>query len=312
VLSGVGVRTKDCAPSQRDKISNKAFNQRPEYPRVTSSAVRIGELMLSRYSNCQRVAKLFSPRLRSLTFALILARLREANQLSLATACISLAHPILATAMMYMVFAERFGAHATSYPLYLLVGISVVTFFANATTTAASTLQINRDLLLNSSVPREAILMAQLSTPTLKFLSEIAVAFCLTMVFQGTTVTALFLLAIIPFLFAFTWGVSVILALASCLVRDIAYFWQISCRLLLFVTPVFYGLDEVSRVTSVCVYWLNPITPFLLAIRGSFSGDITAELMSMVLVHVVLLGSGSLALGLASMSAFESACMERI
>jgi ABC-type polysaccharide/polyol phosphate export permease len=90
---------------------------------------------------------------------------------------------------------------------------------------------------------------------------------------------------------AFVLGVGFVLAIAHCFTSDVEHVWMIASRLLFFATPVFYTLDSLGPLAQRAVYWLNPVTPFVLAFRNVLlSGE---ALDPVVHVHALAVGVAS-------------------
>ena len=90
--------------------------------------------------------------------------------------------------------------------------------------------------------------------------------------------------------------------------RDTEHIWTLVTHLLMFVTPVFYGLDTLSAPARFVIYWLNPLTPFLVALRGALIGPpahVGVHLHALLIGGVVLIG------GYAAFLSAESSAMER-
>jgi len=67
--------------------------------------------------------------------------------------------PSVMLGVMWIVFGAHFGRGVAAYPLYLLVGIVTVGFFLTATRYLMTLFQTNRSVLLDSTVPRETLIV---------------------------------------------------------------------------------------------------------------------------------------------------------
>ena len=93
-----------------------------------------------------------------------------------------------------------------------------------------------------------------------------------------------------------------------CFARDVEHIWSLVSRLLLFVTPVFYGLADLSPRARTLVAWLNPLTPFLVAVRAAL---IDQAIPPLVYGYALLLGAGALLIGYGAFLLLENAAVER-
>ena len=114
--------------------------------------------------------------------------------------------------------------------------------------------------------------------------------------------------AAVPLLLAFfalVTGIGLLGAVLYSFARDVEHIWSLVTHLLMFVTPVFYGLDSLSAPARFVIYWLNPLTPFLVALRGLFIGP---PAHPGVYLHAVLIGGGVLIAGYAAFLASRERC----
>lgn len=246
---------------------------------------------------------------RALLVELVRTNFKIADHNSIAGALWSLIAPFAMLTALYLVFRERFGEELRAYPLYLLLGISFVNYFSTATRYLIGVLFMNRALLLNTTVPRETVILSQLAFHSEKLLVELVLC-ALLAVHYGTFSWAA-MAAALPLLVGFlalVTGVGLLGAVVHSFARDIEHIWSLVTHLLMFVTPVFYGLDKLSAPARFVIYWLNPLTPFLAALRGFFIGP---PAHPAVYAHAMLIGVAVFVAGYAAFLSVESAALER-
>jgi len=180
----------------------------------------------------------------------------------------SLLGPVAMFLAMYFIFRTRFGQGITHYPLYLLIGIVLVNFFVNAITCGSRSLIHSREMLLNSSVSPEDIIIVELFVHIYKFLIEIIICIVLSVILAKTPL--MMLISLVPLLVAYFGliiGINFFLAILNCFLSDTWYIWILLSRFLFIVTPIFYTLHSISFLAANAVYFLNPLTPFLISFR---------------------------------------------
>jgi ABC-2 type transport system permease protein len=238
------------------------------------------------------------------------AAMRAGDHNSLLGAAWSLLSPFVMLVALYLVFRNRFGDEVQAYPLYLLIGISLVNYFVTTTRFLISILFNHRPLLLNTTVPRETVVASQLAVHSSKLLIEMGLCGLFSLYYGLFSPWAA--LAAVPLLFAFvalTTGVGLILALIHCFARDVEHIWSLISRLLLFVTPVFYTLDGLPPLAHFFVAWLNPLTPFLVALRSLLIEGSPAE--PLAYAYATVLALIVLAIGYTAFLRLEGAALER-
>lgn len=256
-----------------------------------------------------RVRSFFGEPNRALFVELVRAAFKNTDHNSVAGALWSLLAPFAMLTALYLVFRERFGEELRAYPLYLLLGIAVVNYFATATRLLITILFANRPMLLNTTVPRETVILSQVAFHGYKFLVEMVL--CALLAVHYGTFTWHGVLAAAPLLLAFValvTGVGMIGAVLFSFARDVEHIWTLVTHLLMFVTPVFYDLDTLSAPARFIIYWLNPLTPFLVALRGALIGP---PAHPGVYAHALIIGTVALVCGYAAFLSAESAAMER-
>jgi ABC-type polysaccharide/polyol phosphate export permease len=256
-----------------------------------------------------RVRTLFEPANRALFVELVRTCFKVTDHNSIGGALWSLIAPFAMLTALYLVFRERFGEELRAYPLYLLVGIAFVTYFATTTRLLIAVLFVNRALMLNTTVPRETVILAQVAFHGYKLLIELVL--CALLAVHYGTFSWGAMAAALPLLLAFlglVTGVGMLGAVVHSFARDIEHIWSLVTPLLMFVTPVFYGLESLSAPARFIIYWLNPLTPFLVALRGLFIGP---PAHPGVYLHAIAIGLAVLAAGYAAFLRAEGAALER-
>lgn len=207
---------------------------------------------------------------RRLFYELVRAEFKMADSNSTWGVMWSLLGPLATLAVMLAIF-KTFSPGVREYPLYLLLGISCVNFFLITTTYTVKIFYLNREIVLNSTIPREILIISKISIFVYKFLIELTLCLLLGIYF-GVFSSKLFFL-FIPLLMgfiAFSFGIGLVLALIYCFVIDIEHIWMLASRLYYFVTPVFYTLNDISPNVAKLIYWGNPLSSFLIAFRSIF------------------------------------------
>jgi ABC-type polysaccharide/polyol phosphate export permease len=248
---------------------------------------------------------------REILFELVRANFKVSDYGSLLGISWSFIGPIAVFLVMYFVFNWHFGSGVQAYPLYLLLGVILVNSFTETTSNILKTLYENRDIILCSAVPREYYIISNFTLYSYKFLIEISIIWVLSLIY-GYFRLYNFLL-FLPLLASFVGlvlGIGFIIIIIYCFIRDTEHIWMLLCRLLFFITPIFYSLKGIHPMARQAVYWLNPLTPFLESFRQLVIG--TDSLQMFVYLHSIILGVAFLLFGYALFTHLEAKAMERI
>ena len=258
----------------------------------------------------QRAARLFTSSNANLLRELASANLQLSDHNSILGAAWGLLAPGLMLGVLWIVFGSHFGRGVAAYPLYLLVGIVTVGFFLTATRYLMTLFQTNRSVLLDSTVPRETLIVSNLIPHVYKFGIELLLCIaCATTYGLLSWRIGLLLVPLVIAYVAFVLGIGFLLAIAHCFTSDVEHVWMITSRLLFFATPVFYTLDSLGPVAQRAVYWLNPVTPFVLAFRNVLLAD--EALDPVVHAHALAVGVASFLVGYGVFLRWESLAVER-
>lgn len=182
----------------------------------------------------------------------------------------SVIKPLALFTMLYLVFAKvfRLGEISEYYPLALLIGIVLYTFFADATTLGMLSIVSRESLLRKMSFPR-------LIVPTSVTLSA-GITFCVNLVVVGAFIAWnqipprpnwFLLLPLFLQFYVFTLGVSLILATLFVRFRDIGQVWELATQLILYATPIIYPIGFLPEWARTIAF-LSPITQILQDIRA--------------------------------------------
>jgi ABC-type polysaccharide/polyol phosphate export permease len=211
--------------------------------------------------------------------------------------------------VMYSVFSKNLGVGVESYPLYLLLGVVVVSFFLMVTRQLTAVFAANAELLVNATASREMVVLSKLAVHVYKFGVEIVLCVALSAYYGLFSSSMLLAIPLLVSYLALAGGIGLILALVFVFARDVEHIWGLVSRLLFFATPVFYGLDTLPEVPRALLYWLNPLTPFLLAFRDAFMGTNTGGWGAFC--YSLLIGPLVLAIGYSAFLLLEGTVVER-
>lgn len=182
----------------------------------------------------------------------------------------SVVKPLALFTMLYLVFAKlfRLGDISEYYPLSLLIGIVLYTFFVDATNMAMYSVVQRESLLRKLSFPRLVI-------PTSTTLAA-AITFGVNLVVVGAFLAwnqippRLEWLLLVPLLlefYVFILGVSLILATLFVRFRDIGQIWELATQLTLYATPIIYPVGFLPEWARTLTF-LNPIAQIIQDVRA--------------------------------------------
>jgi ABC-2 type transport system permease protein len=167
----------------------------------------------------------------------------------------SIAKPMALFSVLYIVFGRFFklGVGFDSYPVYLLIGIVLWTFFVDATTLCVTSFVSRGALLRKLSFPRIVIPISAAMTAAITLgVNLIPIAIFLA---WNRLTPRLEWLALVPLfieLFVFTVGLGVILATLFVRFRDVSQLWELVSQLAFYASPIIIPVGFLPP-------WFQPI-----------------------------------------------------
>jgi len=175
----------------------------------------------------------------------------------------SLARPLMLFAVLLVVFTQAFdlGDRVQNYPMLLLFGIVLFSFFQEASTQAVSSIVNQESVVRKTQFPRLVIPLAVVLTSLFNLAVNLVVVLGFLLVSGvGPYWSWLGLPLILAALVALTTAVATILAALFPRFRDTGIIWGVAVTALFYATPVLYPLDIVpERLRDLLA--LNPLAP---------------------------------------------------
>jgi lipopolysaccharide transport system permease protein len=203
----------------------------------------------------------------------------------------------VATTLLFTLFFGRLGGLSKqvngSYSLFVYIGLSLWTFYANAVSLAANSLVGSSHLISKVYFPRLLIPIAAILSGLLDFVIAFAFLLVLMVAYHVAPSPQILLLPV------FVLGTIVIAAAAGTLFsalivsyRDFRYVITFVVQIWLFATPVLYTLDIIPAQWRL-LYGLNPMVGLIVGFRnavlgGPLPGDLIAEALVGSAVLLVL------------------------
>jgi lipopolysaccharide transport system permease protein len=161
------------------------------------------------------------------------------------------------------------AVHKPDYPLFILAGLLVWLFFAQALVGAATSFVEQSSLVTKVRFPRELIPAASVTVQLVPLFAMLVVLVPVTLIIRGNPSWSLVLLpVVIAALFAFTLGLALIASVLHAYFRDVQPILTAAMLPWFFVSGVLFDLQSLPGVHShdwiePLLRWVNPIAPFI-------------------------------------------------
>jgi ABC-2 type transport system permease protein len=219
-----------------------------------------------------------------------------------------LIRPLLLFGVLYVVFTQivRIGGDVELYPVALLLGIVLFTFFSEATGGAVTSLVDREALIRKVDFPRLAVPLATVLTALFNVaLNLVAVLVFLLIAGGSVRVTWLEVPLLVGALAVFGVGLAMLLSVLYVRYRDVKPIWDVVLQLLFYGSPIFYPIDAVLERSELAakLLLLNPFAAVLQQARHALvapSHPTAPDVLGWPLALAPLaIGAGLLVLGFA-------------
>jgi ABC-2 type transport system permease protein len=175
----------------------------------------------------------------------------------------SLIRPLLLFAVLLFVFTKvlRIGSETPNYPVLLLLGIVLFSFFQEATQNAVTSVVAQEGVVRKTQFPRLVIPLSTVMTCAFNLSLNLIVVFVFILAWGvDPTWTWLLFPFALALLFVYTAAVSMMLSVLYVRFRDIAIIWTVVSQVLFYATPVLYPITAVPESYQHLLL-INPLAP---------------------------------------------------
>jgi ABC-2 type transport system permease protein len=183
----------------------------------------------------------------------------------------SLVRPLMLFAVLLFVFTQifRLGSDiAEFYPVLLLLGIVLFTFFSEATLNSVTSVVTQEGIVRKTQFPRLVIPLSTTLTGAFNLCLNMIVVFVFILAFgvEPSWTWLLFPLALASLL-VFTAAMSMILSVLYVRFRDVAIIWSVVAQVLFYATPILYPIEALGNETYEKLLMVNPLAPIFEQVR---------------------------------------------
>ena len=183
----------------------------------------------------------------------------------------SFAIPLLMTAVYTAIFGTAFSKYydgsVTRYVLSAFIGLTVVTFFLNATGEALRSVVVNGSLLNKIALPPVIFPVASVVANVFQqAVTTFPIVFVLSIVVTHDPVRVILVPVVLASVVLLVAGISLVLSTLYVFFRDLPHLWEIVGFVLWFSSPLFYPVEVVPPNIRPW-YNLNPVAQTVTALR---------------------------------------------
>lgn len=185
----------------------------------------------------------------------------------------TLLEPLLTTLVLTLVFSSFYGKKDQSFPVYILSGRMIYSFFASGTKASLKAVTSNSSMIKKVYVPKYIYPLSAVIANYIMFLISLIVLIGVSFVMKVYPTKYIFA-SIIPlsFIFVMSAGVGLILSTFAVFFRDMEYLWNVALMMIMYASAIFYSPEKVLKGNYGWILKYNPVYACIVTFREAVFG----------------------------------------
>ena len=185
----------------------------------------------------------------------------------------TLLEPLLTMIVLTLVFSNLLGKGDDNFPVYILCGRLLYSFFSNGTKVALKSVRKHGSMIGKVYVPKYMYPLSAVVSNYIMFVISLVVL-AGVMIFEKIKITVYLLQAFIPMLIilVMTMGVGLILATFDVFFRDLEYLWTVFLMLIMYTCAIFYKVENLKTASNEMIFKCNPLYSLISMFRDAVFG----------------------------------------
>lgn len=185
----------------------------------------------------------------------------------------SMLEPLLTMIVLTIVFGTLYGNTDKTFPVYILTGRLLYSFYSQATKTALKSIRANSAMIKKVYVPKYLYPLSGVLFNYVIFLISLLVLAVVALVL-GVRPTVYLLQAAVPLilLLFFAYGTGMVLATIGVFFRDMEYLWSVVLMMIMYTCAIFYYPEKLLKSGWDWILKYNPLYCIIDLFRSSIFG----------------------------------------
>lgn len=180
----------------------------------------------------------------------------------------SILNPLLIMIVMTVVFSAMFQRNIENYPVYLLCGRMLYEFMTTSTNGAMRSVTGNASLLKKTYIPKYIFTLAKVTTCLIDFIFSLGAMLIVMIVTRAEFHVHILLIPLVILqLYIFCIGLGFLLAQLHVFFRDIQYIYKAVTTAWMYLTPIFYPLEQLPEIVQLLIKAVNPMYYYVAQFR---------------------------------------------
>ena len=186
----------------------------------------------------------------------------------------TLLEPLLTMMVLVLVFSRLYH-NTKDFPVYILTGRLLYSFFANTTRTSLKSVRANASMIKKVYVPKYMYPVASVLSGYIQFLISLVVL-AGVVIFCDLKPTWHLLEAVFPLVIVLimTMGAGLWLSTLAVFFRDLEYLWGVALTLVMYACAIFYKVETVIGENNAWLFRLNPLYAVIENFRDAIYGNV--------------------------------------
>ena len=186
----------------------------------------------------------------------------------------SMLEPLLTMIVLTIVFGTLYGNTDRTFPVYILTGRLLYSFFSQATKAALKSIRQNSAMIKKVYVPKYLYPLSSVLINYVIFLISLIVLAIVSIVL-GVKPTVYLIQAPIALILILimSYGVGMILATIGVFFRDMEYLWSVALMLVMYTCAIFYYPTKLLKSGWAWILKYNPLYCVIDIFRCSVFGE---------------------------------------
>ena len=182
--------------------------------------------------------------------------------------------PLLTMIVLTLVFSRLLGKNTQDFPVYILTGRLLFAFYSGASKQALKSVRSHAAMIKKVYVPKYMYPVAAILSNYVTFLISLIVLAGVALV-RHVPVTLWLLQAVAPLLIilGLAMGTGLILSTAAVFFRDLEYLWGVATMILMYMSAIFYRVEDVVSEENRWLFLLNPVYACIDNFRSAVFGS---------------------------------------
>lgn len=187
----------------------------------------------------------------------------------------TLLEPILTTIVLTLVFSNIFERGTENFPVYILGGRLIYSYFSGTTKSAMKSIRSNSAMIKKVYVPKYIYPLSSVLSGYVIF-SISLIVLLLAMIVFSVPLTVYFIGIFYPLvmILVMTLGVGMILSTLAVFFRDLEYLWGVVLMLVMYCSAIFYDVEKMigKNQNNIWIFKWNPLYAIIKNVRNAVFG----------------------------------------